>query len=90
MEDDIVDYSPDPGVRLIRNAWTKGNLEERIRNVKFMWGIYACNELLFKRFGMGESVRGGLCGEVETPWHVIGVCPGKNAVSHTYFCRIPW
>jgi len=81
VEDDIVDYSPDPDVRLIRNVWTKGNLEERVRNVKFMWGIYACNELLFKRFGMGESVKCGLCGEVETPWHVIGVCPGENAVS---------
>ena len=55
MEDDIVDYSPDPDVRLIRNVWTKGNLEERVRNVTFMWGIYARNELLFKRFGMGES-----------------------------------
>ena len=36
VEDDIVDYSPDPDVRLIRNVWTKGNLEERVRNVKFM------------------------------------------------------
>jgi hypothetical protein len=45
-----------------------------------MWGIFACNGLLFKRFGMGESDKCSLCAGKETPWHVIGECPGERAV----------
>jgi hypothetical protein len=45
-----VEYGPNPDVRLVRNIWTKGNVGERVKNVKFMWGIFACNVLLFKRF----------------------------------------
>jgi hypothetical protein len=44
-----------------------------VKNVKFMWGIFACNELLFKRLGMGELVKCDLCNGIESPWHVIGV-----------------
>jgi hypothetical protein len=55
-KEDTVEHSPDPDIRLVRNIWTKCNVKERVKNVKFMWGIFACNELLFKRFGMGESV----------------------------------
>ena len=75
-----VEYSPDPDVRLVRNVWTKGNVAERVKNVKFMWGIFACNELLFKRFGMGDSAKCDVCNGIESPWHVIGECPGKRAV----------
>jgi hypothetical protein len=56
------------------------NVEERVKNVKFMWGIFACNELLFKRFGMGESEKCSLCKGKKTPWHVIGGCSGEQAV----------
>jgi hypothetical protein len=49
--------------------------------VKVVWGIFAWNELLLKRFGMGESEKCSLCNDgIETPWHVIGECPGKKAV----------
>ena len=79
-KEEVVEYSPDPDVRLVRNIWTRGNVEERVKNVKFMWGIFACNELLFKRFGMGESDKCSMCKGKETPWHVIGECPGERAV----------
>jgi hypothetical protein len=79
-KEEVIEYSPDPDVRLVRNIWTRGNVEERVKNVKFMWGIFACNELLFKRFGMGESDKCSLCKGKETPWHVIGECPGERAV----------
>ena len=36
-------YQLNPDVRLVRNIWTKGNPQERVKNVKFMWGIFACN-----------------------------------------------
>jgi hypothetical protein len=44
-KEDEVEYSPDPYVRLvsIRNIWTKGDVGERVKNVKLMWGIFACN-----------------------------------------------
>jgi hypothetical protein len=67
-------------VRLVRNVWTKGNVAERVKNVKFMWGIFACNELLLKRFGMGDSAKCDVCNGIESPWHVIGEGPGKRAV----------
>ena len=38
--EEVVDYSPDPDVRLVRNIWTRGNVEERVKNVKFMCGVY--------------------------------------------------
>ena len=49
-KEDEVEHSPDPDVRLVRNIWTKGDVGERVKNVKFMWGVFAYNELLFKRF----------------------------------------
>jgi hypothetical protein len=33
--------------------WKKGNPQERVKIVKFMWGIFACNELLCERFWYG-------------------------------------
>jgi hypothetical protein len=33
-----------PDVRLVRNIWMKENPQERVKNVMFMWGIFACNE----------------------------------------------
>jgi hypothetical protein len=42
----VVEYSPDPDVRLIRNSWARKGVLERVRGVKFMWGLFACNELL--------------------------------------------
>jgi hypothetical protein len=37
-----VEYSPDPGVRLIQNIWARKGVIERVRGVKFMWGLFAC------------------------------------------------
>jgi hypothetical protein len=38
----VVEYSPDPDVRLIRNIWArKGVLDWRVRGLKFMWGLSA-------------------------------------------------
>jgi hypothetical protein len=41
-KEEVIEYSPDPDVRLVRNIWTRGSVEERVKNVKFMWGIFAC------------------------------------------------
>ncbi len=43
-KEEVIEYGPDLDVRLVRNIWTRGNVEERVKNVKFMWGIFACNE----------------------------------------------
>ena len=52
-----------------------------MRAVKYMWALFACNDLLFRRFGVGES---GLCshcaGRVENAWHVLGTCDDPQAV----------
>jgi hypothetical protein len=45
----VVEHSPDPDVRLIRNIWARKGVLERVRGVKFMWGLFACNELLHRR-----------------------------------------
>jgi hypothetical protein len=44
--DDMIEYSPDPDVRLIRNVWARKGALERVRRVKYMRGLFACNELL--------------------------------------------
>jgi hypothetical protein len=75
-----------PDKRLVRNIWTKGNPQERVKNVKFMWGIFACNELLCERFGMVESPMCACCGVVETPWHVVGECGHAKVVE----VRVDW
>jgi hypothetical protein len=31
-KEEVVEYSPDPGVRLVRIIWTRGNVEERVKN----------------------------------------------------------
>jgi hypothetical protein len=64
----VVEYSPDPDVRLIRNIWARKGVLERVRGVKFMWGLFACNELLHRRFGRLDSSSCSCCtGTDETP-----------------------
>jgi hypothetical protein len=50
------EYSPGLDVRIIRNSWARKGLLERVCGVKFMWGQFACNELLHRRFGRLDSV----------------------------------
>jgi hypothetical protein len=74
-------YSPDPDVRLIRNVWARIGVMERVRGAKYMWGLFACNELLHRRFGMLESDSCSCCpNTIESPWHVIGGCNDDVAV----------
>jgi hypothetical protein len=78
----VVEYSPDPDVRLIRNSWARKGVLERVRGVKFMWGLFACNELLHRRFGRLDSAPCSYCsGADETLWHVIGQCNDADAVA---------
>jgi hypothetical protein len=80
-------HSPDPDVRPIRNIWARKGVLERVRGVKFMWGIFACNELLHRRFGRLDSSSCSCCTVTdETPWHVIGECNDAGAVD----TRICW
>jgi hypothetical protein len=51
----VVEHSPDPDVWLIRNIWARKGVLERVRGVKFMWGLFACNQLLHRRFGRLDS-----------------------------------
>jgi hypothetical protein len=61
-------YSPDPDVRLIRNVWARKGVMERVRGVKYMWRLFACNELLHRRFGMLESASCSCCpNTIESP-----------------------
>jgi hypothetical protein len=79
-----VEYSPDPDVRLIRNIWARKWVLERVRGVKFMWGLFACNELLHRRFGRLGSPSCSCCtrsGADESPWHMIGECNDVDAVA---------
>jgi hypothetical protein len=67
----VVEYSPDPDVRVIRNSWARKGVLERVRCVKFMWGLFACNELLHRRFGRLDSAPCSCCsGTDKTPWHM--------------------
>jgi hypothetical protein len=71
----------DSDVRLIRNVWARKGVMERVRGVKYMWGLFACNELLHRRFGMLESASCSCCpNTIESPWHVIGECNDDVAV----------
>ena len=54
-EDDSEPYLPGPDVRLVRNVWTRGGVDARVKAVKYMWALFACNDLLFRRFGVGRS-----------------------------------
>jgi hypothetical protein len=56
-----VEYSPGPDVRLIRNIWARKGVLERVRGVEFMWGLFACNELLHRRFGRPGSPSCSCC-----------------------------
>jgi hypothetical protein len=54
---------------------------ERVRGVQFVWGLFACNELLHRRFSKLDSSSCSCCtGTDETPWHVIGECNYAGAV----------
>jgi hypothetical protein len=83
----VVEYSPDPDVRLIRNIWARKGVLERVRGVKFVWGLFACNELLHRRFGRLDSSSCSCCtGTDETPWHVVGECNDADAVDTRRTC----
>jgi hypothetical protein len=41
-KEEVIEYSPGPDVRLVRNIWTRGNVEERVKDVKFMYVGYIC------------------------------------------------
>ena len=58
-------FSADPDVRLVRNLWCRKGVYSRVRAVKYMWGLFACNDLLHRRFGRGD----GMC----------DCCPGWGA-----------
>jgi hypothetical protein len=76
-----VEYSPDPDVRLIRNIWARKGVLERVCGVKFMCGIFACNELPHRRFGRLDSSSCSCCtGTDEAPWHVISECNDADPV----------
>jgi hypothetical protein len=78
----LVEHSPGPDVRLIRNIWSRKGVLERVRGAKFMWGLFACNELLHRRFGRLGSPSCSCCSDAdEPPWHVIGECNGVGAVA---------
>ena len=50
--------------------------------VKFMGGLFACNDLLHRRFGRGGDGCCSRCpGGRETAWHVIGACGDEKAVA---------
>ena len=49
-DDDSEHYLPGPDVRLVRNVWTRGGVDARVKAVKYMWALFACNDLLFRRF----------------------------------------
>ena len=38
-------YQPSPDVRLVRDMWMRKGGHSRVHAVKFMWGLFACNEL---------------------------------------------
>ena len=69
-------YSPDPDVRLITRVWMGCGPRRRVRTVKYMWGLFACNDLLHRRFGKLSSGDCTACGagHTEDPVHVIGAC----------------
>ena len=74
-EDGSEPYLPGPDVRLVRNVWTRGGVDARVKAVKYMWALFACNDLLFRRFGVGRSGDCEAChGRRETAWHVMGTC----------------
>ena len=72
---------------LVRNVWTRGGVDARVKAVKYMWALFACNDLLFRRFGVGRSGDGGVChGRRETAWHVRGTCDDEQAAR----VRVRW
>ena len=74
-------------MRLVRNVWTKGGAAERVKAVKYMWALFACNDLLFRRFGVGDTGDCACCaGRRETAWHVVGACDDPKAAA----VRVKW
>jgi hypothetical protein len=83
----MVEYSPDPDVRLIRNILARKGVLERVSGVKFIRGLFACNELLHRRFVRFDSSSCSCCtGTDETPWHVIGECNDAAGAVDTRTC----
>ena len=75
-------HSPSPDVRLVRDMWVRKGGRARVHAVKFMWGLFACNDLLHRRFGRGGDGCCSACpGERETAWHVIGACGDAQATA---------
>ena len=86
-DDDSEHYLPGPDVRLVRNVWTRGGVDARVKAVKYMWALFACNDLLFRRFGVGRSGDCEVChGRRETAWHVMGTCDDEQAAR----VRVRW
>ena len=74
-------------MRLVRNVWTRGGVDARVKAVKYMWALFACNDLLFRRFGVGRSGDCEVChGRRETAWHVMGTCDDEQAAR----VRVRW
>ena len=79
-EREVVVHAPSPDVRLVRDMWVRRGGRARVHAVKFMWGLFACNDLLHRRFGRGDSGHCSSCtGETESAWHVIGECGEAQA-----------
>ena len=39
-EGDSEHYLPGPDVRLVRNVWTRGGVDARVKAVKYMWALF--------------------------------------------------
>ena len=72
-------HAPSPDVRLVRDMWVRRGGRARVHAVKFMWGLFACGDLLHRRFGRGDGRCDECPGEAETAWHVIGECGAGGA-----------
>ena len=49
--------------------------------------MHVCNDLLFRRFGVGDTRDCACCaGRRETAWHVVGACDGPKAAA----VRVKW
>ena len=42
-------HAPSPDVRLVRDMWARRGGRARVHAVKFMWGLFACGDLLHRR-----------------------------------------
>ena len=49
-------HAPSPDVRLVRDMWVRRGGKARVHAVKFMWGLFACNELFLYVFPVFEHL----------------------------------